>query len=121
MLQITPHHKIFIAVQPVDFRRGIDAIAALCRQQFQLNPMSGQVFIFRNRNARAIKILTYDRQGYWLCLKRLSAGSFQFWPKANQAVLTLSPAQLQVLLYNGDPKGVQAELPYGPDPSSRSP
>lgn len=55
MLAITPKHKIFIAVQYVDFRRGIDGIAALCRQQWQLDPFSGHFFIFRNRKANSIK------------------------------------------------------------------
>jgi len=113
MLQLTPHHKIFIAVQPIDFRKGIDSIAALCRQQFQLDPASGHLFIFRNRNAHAIKILTYDQQGYWLCLKRLSQGRFHYWPKKNQAVLSLSASQLQILLGNGDPNA-----PLIPHPQS---
>lgn len=60
MLAITPKHKIFIAVQHIDFRRGLDGIAALCRQQWQLDPLSGHFFIFRNRKANSIKILAYD-------------------------------------------------------------
>lgn len=104
MLAITPKHKIFIAVQWIDFRRGIDGIAALCRQQWRLDPLSGHFFIFRNRKGNSIKVLAYDSQGLWLCQKRLSRGRFIHWPQSPSAVLTLSAAQLQVLLYNGDPQ-----------------
>lgn len=76
MLAITPKHKIYLAVQAIDFRRGIDGLAALCRQQFSIDPFSGHYFIFRNRHNSAIKILAYDSQGFWLCHKRLSKGLF---------------------------------------------
>jgi transposase len=110
MLAITPKHKIFIAVQHIDFRRGIDGIAALCRQQWQLDPLSGHVFIFRNRKGHSIKVLAYDSQGLWLCQKRLSRGRFIHWPQSSSAVLTLTAAQLHVLLYNGDPHLVQSTI-----------
>jgi transposase len=110
MLTITPKHKIFIAIQPIDFRRGIDGIAALCLKQWQLDPLSGHFFIFRNRRGHAIKILTYDSQGWWLSQKRLSRGRFCHWPSSSSAVLTLTAAQFHVLLYNGDPHLVQSSI-----------
>jgi transposase len=108
MLQITPKHKVFLAVQAIDFRRGIDGIVALCQQRLQQDPMTGHFFIFRNRKASAIKILVYDGQGYWLCHKRLSTGAFTGWPQSPYSLLTLNAAQLQVLLYKGDPASVQS-------------
>lgn len=100
MLQISAQHKIYIGIQPIDFRRGIDGIAALCWKQFQLDPQSGHCFIFRNRRGNAIKLLTFDAQGYWLCYKRLSKGRFTGWPREAQPVVTLTLQQLQVLLSN---------------------
>ncbi len=102
MLQITSRHKIFIGIQAIDFRKGIDGIVAVCCQQLQLDPLSGHFFIFRNRRATAIKVLAYDAHGFWLCHKRLSSGTFKNWPTAQQPVLTLSAAQLTALIYNGD-------------------
>ena len=112
MLQITPKHKIYLAVQRIDFRKGMDSIIALCNHHYQLNPMSGHFFIFRNRKGDSIKILAYDTQGFWLCQKRLSVGRFTGWPTSSHALLMLTAAQLSVLLYNGDPSIVTTSPPW---------
>jgi hypothetical protein len=70
MLQITPQMKILVAVEPADFRRGIDALARLCQETLQHDPFVGTVFVFRNRKATALKVLMYDGQGFWLCHKK---------------------------------------------------
>jgi transposase len=74
MLQLTPQSRIFVALAPVDFRKGIDGLAALCRRAFSQNPLDGAIYVFRNRTGTTLKLLCYDGQGYWLCTKRLSAG-----------------------------------------------
>lgn len=74
MLQLTPQSRIFVALAPVDFRNGIDGLAALCRRAFSQNPLDGAIYVFRNRTGTTLKVLYYDGQGYWLCTKRLSAG-----------------------------------------------
>jgi len=112
MLQITSKHRVFLAVQPIDFRRGIDGIVALCWRQYQCDPKSGHFFIFRNRKATAIKVLTYDGQGFWLCHKRLSRGKFTHWPKLTETAIMLTAPQLQVLLMNGDPLTALTALPW---------
>ena len=104
MIQITPQMRILLAVEPVDFRRGIDGLAALCRGALQADPLDGSVFVFCGRSRRAIKILCYDGQGFWLAQKRLSNGRFNAWPKdESTASRSLDPHQLHALLWNGDP------------------
>jgi len=104
MIQITPQMRILLAVERVDFRKGIDGLAAFCRQTLQFDPLNGTLFVFCGRSRRALKCLVYDGQGFWLCQKRLSQGRFSAWPKTNSvASQRLDPHQLHALLWNGDP------------------
>jgi len=104
MIQITPQMRILLAVEPVDFRKGIDGLAALCRQGLASDPLAGTLFVFCSRRGHAIKCLTYDGQGFWICQKRLSQGRFRGWPQAGSSTsLRLDPHQLHLLLWNGDP------------------
>jgi len=104
MIQITPQMRILLAVEPVDFRKGIDGLAALCRQVLQTEPLDGTLFVFCGRNRRAIKCLVYDSQGFWLCQKRLSQGRFASWPNTgSEPQQRLTAQQLHALLWNGDP------------------
>jgi transposase len=104
MLQITPQMKVLVAVEPVDFRKGIDGLVAFCKSSLGQDPLAGILFVFRNRRSTAIKVLVYDGQGYWLCQKRLSAGRFRWWPTCqDKATGTLAAHQLMVLLSAGNP------------------
>ena len=104
MIQLVPQLTILLACEAVDFRSGIDRLAALCRTHLNQDPMSGTLFVFRNRRGTAIKLLIYDSQGYWLCLKRFSHGKLSWWPRAGeQKLCPLAAQQLAVLLYNGHP------------------
>ena len=76
MIQITAHMRVLVAIEPVDGRKGIDSLAQLCREKLLEDPFSGCVVIFRSRSGTAIRLLTYDGQGYWLVQKRLSKGVF---------------------------------------------
>ena len=104
MLQLTPQTRIFLATEPVDFRKGIDGLAAVCRQALAANPLEGAVYVFRNRSGTALKILFYDGQGFWLCMKRLSQGRFQWWPSGVDAACPLSARELAIVLWNGNPQ-----------------
>ena len=109
MIQITPQMRVLVAVEPTDFRRGIDGLARQCREVLRSDPFSGTVFVFRNRRATAIKALVYDGQGFWLCQKRFSSGRFRFWPSSpDGAVTPLQAHELQVLLRGGDPATTKA-------------
>jgi transposase len=105
MIQITPHMRIYVAVEPVDFRNGIDGLAGICRKKLENDPYNGSMFIFRNKRGKTIKILLYDGQGFWMFVKRLSKGHFKWWPEDNgSGVISLSVVQLQLLIWNGNPE-----------------
>jgi hypothetical protein len=104
MLQLAPQSRIFLAMQPVDFRKGIDSLAAVGRQRLHEHPLSGAVFVFRNRSATARKMLFYDGQGFWLCMKRLSQGRFTWWPTSTDPHLPLCARDLLILLWHGNPE-----------------
>lgn len=103
MIQITPQLRIFVALQDIDFRKGIDGLAAACRQSLKQDPFSGALFLFRNRRRRSLKLLVYDGQGFWLCTKRLSKGKFNWWPEQAGVSVTIQAHELQTLLWNGNP------------------
>ena len=112
MIQVTPHMRILVAVEPADFRKGIDGLARVCRAELKSDPFSGCVFVFRNRRATAVKILVYDGQGYWLAQKRLSTGRFRFWPTSgSDGAVKLEAHQLQLLLSAGDPGAAKSAAP----------
>jgi transposase len=113
MLQVTPQMRVLVAVEPCDFRKGIDGLVGLCRQVLHRDPFSGFVFVFRNRRSTSIKSLCYDGQGFWLCQKRMSKGHFRWWP-ANPSALTkgLEAHQLPVLLSGGDPSAAEGAPPW---------
>jgi transposase len=106
MIQITPQTRILLAIEPVDFRKGIDGLAAVCRARLKRDPFSGTMFIFRNRRGSSIKVLFYDGQGFWLCTKRLSKGKLTWWPSRHtggeNTLMQLAAYQLQLLLWNTD-------------------
>ena len=104
MIQITPQMRSLLAVEPVDFRKGIDGLVGLCRQRLAADPLTGAMFVFSSRSRKSIKILCYDGQGYFLCQKRLSSGRFSWWPAAaGQKTCRLDAHQMQLLLWNGNP------------------
>jgi transposase len=106
--------RILVAVQPADFRKGIDGLAQLCRDRLSEDPFAGTLFVFRNRRATMIRVLTYDGLGFWLCQKRLSSGRFRFWPTDGiGGAKTLEPHQVMLLLSGGDPAaGNTAPAPW---------
>ena len=107
MIQITPQMRVLVAVEPVDFRKGIDGLAALCKARLAEDPFSGSVFVFRSRRATSIKVLVYDGQGFWLAQKRLSEGRFGWWPSGaaaqELAAHELAAHEAMVLLAAGNP------------------
>jgi transposase len=114
MIQVTPQMRVVAAIEPADFRRGIDGLAHSCKEVLKHDPFNGWVFVFRNRSATALKILVYDGQGFCLFHKRLSSGKFRWWPRsqlsadgARALTKTLAAHQLHVLLSGGNPEVAQ--------------
>jgi transposase len=125
MIQVTAQTRVLVSVEPIDFRAGIDRLCRICQGHLSSDPFSGTMYVFRNRQATAIKILCYDGQGFWLCQKRLSTGRFRHWPgQAGSVQHALLAHELQVLLMAGDPgatgaaelwRSVQPSRPEGRD------
>jgi transposase len=107
MIQITAHMRIVVAIEPVDFRKGIDGLCAVCRDKLCSDPFSGTVFVFVNKSRKALRLLIYDGQGFWLCHKRLSKGRF-VWNFTGK-LRSLAARQLQLLLWNSDPTKIVSE------------
>ena len=117
MLQITPQMKILVAVEPADFRKGIDGLVRLCKDSLRQDPFTGAAFVFRNRRGTAIKVLVYDGQGFWLCHKRLSEGRFSWRPDAadkDSQARALAAHQLSVLFFAGNPERTAAAPDWRP-------
>jgi transposase len=79
MLMVSPAVRIYVATGATDLRRSIDGLSALVRDQLQLDPLSGHLFLFRNRRGDRLKILVWDQSGFWVLYKRLEQGTFA-WP-----------------------------------------
>jgi len=115
VIQITPQMRILVAVEPADFRNGIDGLGGVCRKVLRQDPLSGCVFVFRNRRGTAIKILVYDGQGFWLCQKRLSQGRFQWWPARNASHSDVGgPESAVEAVREGVPEGMIRGFFVGP-------
>jgi len=104
MIQITPLTPIFVHTGFTDFRKGIDGLCGVCKYELEKDPMTGAMFVFGNRTRKALKILIYDGQGFWVYHKRLSRGRFKWWPESDKVHASLVANQLSVLIWNGDPQ-----------------
>ena len=78
--------RIYIATRPVDFRKGIDGLAAVALETLKLDPFSGAAFIFRPKRADRVKILIWDGSGLILIYKRLEESKFR-WPRIEDGVM----------------------------------
>ena len=106
MIQLSTGTKIWIAAGITDMRRGFDGLSAQVQTVLQEQPFSGHVFIFRGRRGDIVKCLWFDRDGLCLFAKRLEKGRF-VWPKAQNGTVSLSRAQLSMLLEGIDWRRVE--------------
>jgi transposase len=97
MIALPAGVQVWLAAGATDMRKGFDGLAALVQQQLAEDPFSGQLFVFRGRRGDRLKILWWDGDGLCLFAKRLERGRF-VWPQATSGVVSLSAAQLSMLL-----------------------
>ena len=96
--------RVWLAAGATDMRKGFDSLAAQAQTVLGQDPFSGHVFCFRGRRGDLIKLLWWDGDGLCLFAKRLERGRF-VWPRAEQGVAVLTPAQLSMLLEGIDSGG----------------
>jgi transposase len=89
--------RVFLACGRTDMRKGMDGLAMLAQQVLRHDPFSGALFAFRGRRGGLVKLLWYDGQGMCLFSKRLERGHF-VWPMSETGSVSLTPAQLSMLL-----------------------
>lgn len=89
--------RVLVATRPVDFRKGMDGLAALVTAQLGGDPFSGVVYVFRAKKADRVKLVWWDGTGLCLMAKKLEAGAFS-WPSVHDGVMRLTAAQLGALL-----------------------
>jgi transposase len=94
---LPPAVRIFLATGPADLRRSFDGLAALAREVVREDPLSGHLFVFRNRSGDRVKILFWDRSGFVLWYKRLEKGTFRF-PCAEGGSVEVEAGELMLLL-----------------------
>jgi transposase len=97
VIRLAPGTKVFIACRPIDLRNGFDGLAAKVQQMIGADPFSGQLFLFRGKRGDYLKALYWDGSGLCLFAKRLEKGRF-VWPPIVDGAVTLTPAQLALLV-----------------------
>ena len=100
--------RVYVAKRPVDFRKGIDGLALAVQETLGLDPFSGAAFVFRSKRADRIKVLIWDQTGIVLVHKRLEAAKF-VWPRVQDGVMKMSPAQFAALFEGLDWRLVRPE------------
>jgi transposase len=99
MLTLPPSVRVFIAIGATDMRKQFDGLIALARDVVRQDPLSGHIFGFCNKRRDRIKLLFFDRSGFWLCAKRLEKGTFSWpTPAAASTSVELSSPELALLL-----------------------
>jgi transposase len=118
MLTIPEGVPIFIAREPSDLRRGFDGLGGLVRDWLGRDPVSGHIFVFRNRRGDRIKILVWDRDGFLILFKRLEQGVFRIPPiAADAASLQVTAQELSLILWGIDPASIKRQPRYSRPPS----
>jgi transposase len=105
--------RVLVATRPVDFRKGMDGLAAMVQEYVKDDPFSGAVFVFRAKRADRIKLVWWDGSGLCLFAKRLEQGGFR-WPRIEDGVVRLTGAQLAALIEGMEWSRVRAVEPPVP-------
>jgi transposase len=97
LIPVPSNTRVWLAAGITDIRRGFNTLAAQAEKVLELDPYSGNLFLFCNKAKKLLKILYWDRNGFCLWMKRLEKGKFP-WPQTSQEAKEISQDQLQMLL-----------------------
>jgi transposase len=103
VLNLPPSVQIYVAIEPADMRKSFDGLSALVEGILKKDPMSGHLFVFRNRKGDRLKILYWDRSGFCIWYKLLEKGTFRF-PAAKSSHVEMSATELALILEGIDLK-----------------
>lgn len=113
MLRMTPSCPVYLAVGPTDLRNNIDGLIIKIKYQFNLDPFQAALFVFCNKSRNKLKIIFWDKNGFWLYYRRLDSGTFN-WPQKtdNKKTLAVTEQQLSWILdgLSMDQKGSHPEV-----------
>jgi transposase len=113
VLTLPPSTRVYVATAATDMRRSFDGLMGLVRDFLGGDPLSGHLFVFRNRAGDRLKVLWWDRDGLAIFYKRLEEGTFNFPPAAGDASqLEMTAADLQLVLQGIDPARVKRSKRY---------
>ena len=106
MLTLPGGVRLFMATEPTDMRKSFDGLCAIVQHRFHRDPFDGDVFVFFNRSRNRVKLLHWDRNGFWISMKRLEKGAFDAWQPDHDAAhhVEIDRAQLAMLLEGIDLK-----------------
>ncbi|MBK4216159.1 IS66 family insertion sequence element accessory protein TnpB [Paracoccus caeni] len=113
MISPSGNFRIYLAAQPVDFRKGMDGLAAIVQTEFDLDPFSGTIFVFRAKRADRLKIIVWDGTGLVLVHKRIEGVGF-VWPRTRDGVISLTRSQFEALFDGLDWTKVRARTQRRP-------
>jgi transposase len=116
MLSLPGSIRIFVARDAVDFRKAHDGLLAVIRDAFDDDPFDGSLFVFLNRSRDRVKLLQWDRDGFWLHYKRLEQGRFKIDVKTDASRCEISRAQLAMLIEGIDLKKQKIRQPLSRPP-----
>jgi transposase len=120
MFGVGPATRIYLAAGATDMRQGFEGLYGLVRDQLQLEPLSGHIFIFSNAQRNRLKLLFWDGSGLWVCAKRMEGGRLR-WPEGEQGKVQLSREQFALLIGGIDLQQTQPRKWYrralGEEPS----
>jgi transposase len=112
MLSIPAAIRIFLARDAVDFRKAHDGLLAVVHEAFGADPFDGSLFVFLNRRRDRVKLLQWDRDGFWLHYKRLEQGTFRLRIEDGASCVQLTRAQLAMLLEGIDLEKRKIRKPF---------
>lgn len=107
-LAVIRPEQVWLAVEPVDMRMGIDGLSLKVQQALGRSPCDGTAYAFRNRSGNRIKLVVWDGTGVWLCVRRLHHGRFT-WPQSDEVACTLSAEEWRWLTCGIDWRRLQAK------------